>query len=393
MADAITGEPFRLFVATGEPSGDALAAAFIAELRRVLHPRPVDIAGIGGEFSIAQGLVPLFPMTDLAVMGLVAVVKQLPSLLRRIRETVEAAIVFKPDLVLTIDSPDFSLRVAKGLRRSAPQIPIVHWVCPSVWAWRPGRAPRMRSHVDRLLALLPFEPEALARLGGPETIFVGHPLTSRTSDFRPSRDEQARRDDTVRPTVLLLPGSRRTEISRLLDVLKDVANLIAQDIPGATFLIPAVPHVRDAIVAATAEWQLPIEIVTGEEAKWAAFRKARAAVAASGTVTLELALSGVPTVSIYKVSAIEAAIVRQLIMVETASLPNLILGERVVPEFIQQDCQPPAVAKAALDLLIAGPIREKQIAGFAQLLRLMRPDEMTSAAKAVAAALDLVQRR
>lgn len=389
----INQTPFRLFAATGEPSGDALAAAFIRELRQTLHPRPVEIAGIGGPLTMTEGLVPLFPMTDLAVMGFVAVVKQLPFLLGRIRQTVEAAIAFKPDLLLTIDSPDFSLRVAKGVRRAAPHVPIVHWVCPSVWAWRPGRAPRMRPHVDRLLALLPFEPAALARLGGPQTVFVGHPLASRHDDFTPSPADQTQRDDVEKPVVLLLPGSRRTEVSHLLGVLEAVGHLIVKAVPGVRFVIPAVPHVRAAIAEATASWNLPVTIIEGEAAKWTVFRQARAAVAASGTVTLELAMSGVPTVSIYKVNPIEAAIVRMLIMVDTASLPNLILGKRVVPEFIQQDCQPIAVAKAALDLLRDGPERSQQITEFARLADLMQPDDATPSARAVAAALALVQRR
>lgn len=385
--------PFRLFVVAGETSGDALAAAFVTELRARLAPRPVELIGIGGDKLIAAGLSPLFPMTDIAVMGFSAVIRRLPLLLRRIRETAVAAALARPDLVLTVDSPDFSLRVARRVRSMAPGVPIVHWVCPSVWAWRPARARAMRPHVDRLLALLPFEPEALARLDGPPTVFVGHPLAERPADWTPTEADAALRADTEMPRILLLPGSRRTEISRLLPVLRDVAARLTQAIPAARFILPAVSHHAPAIRADVASWPVPVDVVTGDAAKWQAFRQARIAIAASGTVTLELALAGIPTVSIYKVGAVEAAIARRLIRVDTASLPNLVLGRKIMPEFIQEACVPSAIAEAALALIPEGETRAAQVSPYAVLPRLLGGEGGSPARQAVEAALGAIAER
>jgi lipid-A-disaccharide synthase len=219
--------PFRLAIIAGEASGDALATRFLVALRARLGERPLELMGVGGESLIAQGLVPLFPQADIAVMGFGPVIARLPLLLRRMSDAAKGVAAFAPDLLLTIDSPDFSLRVAKKVRARAPAVPIVHWVCPSVWAWRSGRARRMAPHVDRILALLPFEPAALARLHGPSTVYVGHPLMERLADLRPNGDEAARRADSERPEILILPGSRRSEIHHLMPAFGQAVALSA----------------------------------------------------------------------------------------------------------------------------------------------------------------------
>jgi len=383
--------PFRLFIVAGEASGDALGARFVARLREVLGERPLELSGVGGEALIAEGLHSVFPQEDIAVMGFGPVVARLPLLLRRMSDAARAAAAFKPDLLLTVDAPDFGLRVAKKVRRLAPSVPIAHWVCPSVWAWRQGRAKRMKPHVDRILALLPFEPAALKRLGGPETVYVGHPLIERLHEYRSGPDEAARRDDMEAPTILVLPGSRRSEIRHLLPPFGEAVALVAEQLPRARFVLPAVPRLAEAITQLTADWRVRPEIVTGEAAKLAAFREARAALAASGTVTLELALAQVPTVAAYRGANWEAALARRLIKLPSVILPNLIIGESVVPEFIQDEASPQALAAALLGATAEGSARQRQLDGFATVEQNMRSAGPSPAANAVDAALALVR--
>ena len=382
--------PFRLALIAGEASGDALALRFIESLRQRLGERELVLAGVGGERLLAQGLRPFFDQADIAVMGFGPVIARLPLLLRRMEDAARGIVAFQPDLLLTIDSPDFALRVARKVRARAPQIPIVHWVCPSVWAWRSGRARRMKPHIDRILALLPFEPEALARLQGPETVYVGHPLLDRLALLRPSPQEAPLRADQRHPRVLVLPGSRRSEIAHLMPVFGQAVGLVASARPQARFILPAVTHLAPSIAEAMAAWPVKAEIVSGETAKLEAFRGARAALAASGTVTLELALSQVPTVAAYKGANWEAALARRLVKLPSVILPNLILGRSIVPEFIQETAVPQALAAALLAALDDGEARRRQLEGFVEVETIMRSAGADPAANAVAAALALV---
>lgn len=382
--------PFRLFIVAGEASGDALGARFVARLRQELGERPLEISGVGGAALIAEGLTSVFPQEDIAVMGFGPVIARLPLLLRRMSDAARAAAAFAPDLMLTIDAPDFSLRVARTLRRLAPSVPIVHWVCPSVWAWRQARARRMRPHVDRILALLPFEPAALARLGGPATVYVGHPLMEHLADYRPGPAEAAQRSDAGAPVVLVLPGSRRSEIRHLMPPFAEAVAKVAEQVPQARFVLPAVPRLAETIGELVSGWRVKPEVVTSEAAKLAAFRQARAALAASGTVTLELALAQVPTVAAYRGAGWEAALARRLVKLPSVILPNLIIGESVVPEFIQDEASPEALAQALLTVLPDGPARQRQLDGFAAVEAEMRSAGPSPAANAVAAALALV---
>lgn len=385
--------PFRLAIVAGEASGDALALRFLEALRRRLAPREVIVTGVGGEALIAAGLTPIFPQADIAVMGFGPVVARLPLLLRRMEDAARGITRFAPDLLLTIDAPDFGLRVAKKVRARAPDIAIAHWVCPSVWAWRSGRARRMKPHVDRILALLPFEPAALERLQGPPTIYVGHPLIERLDELRPDAAESARRADAASPVVLVLPGSRRSEIRHLMPVFGDAVARVAARLPAAHFVLPAVADLHDEIAQAASGWAHRPEIVTGEAAKLTAFRSARAALAASGTVTLELALAQVPTVAAYRGAGWEAAIARRLIKLPSVILPNLILGRSVVPEFIQEDATAQTLADRLEAALAEGEDRERQLAGFAEVEAIMRSAGESPAANAVEAALALVASR
>jgi len=299
-------------------------------------------------------------------MGILTVLGRLPLILRRIKETADFLISSQPDALVIIDSPDFTHRVARKVRQAKPDIPIINDVSPTVWAWRPGRAARMRAYIDHVLALLPFEPEAHQRLGGPPCTYIGHPLIERLDELRPDAGEAYRRASKP-PIVLVLPGSRRGEIARLMAPFGEAIALLVQQSPDPIdFVLPAVSHLEGMIRAAMDDWPVKPRLVLGEADKYAAFRTARCALAASGTVTLELALAGVPQVVGYRVSMIEAQL-RYLIHVSTIVLPNLILGHNAVPEFLQDACNGPTLADALLPLLSDTSQRRAQLAATKEL--------------------------
>ena len=357
----------HVFLVAGEESGDRLGASLIAALKR--HAPGVRCSGIGGSHMADEGVPSLFPLGDLAIIGF-DIVRSLPKILRRIREAADAAIAAKPDVLVIIDSPEFTHRVARRVRRIAPHIPIVDYVCPSVWAWRPGRARAMRGYVDHVLALLPFEPAAMKRLGGPPCTFVGHPLSEKVGALRPN-PEEARRRLADPPVLLVLPGSRSSEIRRLAEVFGDAVARVAERVGPLEVVVPAIPRLADAVRVATATWRVPVRIVTAPDEKDAAFRTARAALSKSGTSTLELAVAGVPMAAAYKVSLFEEMIGRAFIRVKSYILANLVLGENVVPEFLQYQCTPETLAGALVPLMADTPERRRQIAAFARLDTIM----------------------
>ena len=362
----------RVFFVVGEESGDQLGAPLMAALKQRLGPA-VEFAGTGGERMAREGLQSLFPLADIAVMGITGVIARLPTILRRIGETVEAALAFAPDIIIAIDSPDFTHRVAKRVHAQAPNVKIVKYVSPSVWAWRPGRARKMKAFVDHILAILPFEPAVHVRLGGPPCSYVGHPLIERIDVLRPAPGERQDLLATARPRLLVLPGSRMSEIKRLMAPLGQTLGLVAAAGHDFEAILPAVSHLRGEIEARLADWPVKPLIVDGEAAKFAAFRSANAALAASGTVTLELALSGVPEAVVYKTDFIIRHI-KWIGSVPSIVLPNLVLGENVVPEFVDDDFKPEVVAGEVAALLADTPARRRQLEGFSRLDALMRLD-------------------
>ena len=380
-----SGAPLDVFLVAGEPSGDQLGFKLMRALREASQEQ-VKLRGVGGEAMSGEGLSSLFPMADIAVMGLLPVIKRLPLLLARIRQTADAIIADPPDVLVIIDSPDFTHRVARRVRAALPQLPIVDYVSPSVWAWRPGRAPAMRAYVDEVLALLPFEPAAHARLGGPACTYVGHPLIERLAELRPNADELQARDASP-PLLVVLPGSRRSEIERLMDMFgQAVAQTIARTGP-LDVVLPAVSHLAPLIAEKARGWEVQPRIVLGEAEKYAAFRRARAALAASGTVTLELALAQGPMVVGYRDSRIEA-LARFLVVASSIVLPNLILGENAIPELVQEDCTPQALSDALTPLVIGGEQRDAQTLALSRLDDLMLlPDGDTPSARAARAVL------
>lgn len=380
--------PPAVWIVAGEESGDQLGA----KLMRALKQRwgnDVTFNGVGGDAMAQEGLASLFPLADIAVMGYLPVLARLPTLFNRIRLTVDAIVSARPDALVIVDSPGFTHAVASRVRKKQPGLPIIDYVSPSVWAWRPGRARVMRAYVDHLLALLPFEPAAHERLGGPPTSYVGHPLIERLADLRPGPDE--RRPIGEGPIELLvLPGSRRSEISRLMQPFGHALGLVARSVPSPIAVtLPAVSHLAREIEAAARAWPVESRIVLGEEAKLAAFRKAHVALAASGTVTLELALAGIPMVVAYKVSKLEEQ-VKHFIAVPSIVLPNLILGENAIPERIQWDCTPDKLAAALVPLLGQMPERQAQLHAFARLDELMSTGDESPSARAARIVAEIV---
>lgn len=340
-----------LYLIAGEPSGDRLGGS----LMRALNAQAPDIrfAGLGGSEMQAAGLDPLFDIRELSVMGLVEVLPRLPAILSRLRRITRDVLDRRPDALITIDSPSFSLRVARAVKRQRPDLPVIHYVAPSVWAWRPGRARRMAAYVDHVLALLPFEPPYMteARMG---CDFVGHPAAERP---QPSAEEVAAfrsRIGANGPLLLMAPGSRPGEVRRLVPVFLDVVQRIAVERPGLKVAVPLVETVEHEVRQALAPLggaAIPIAPQAGEANKRLAMAAADAGLVASGTITIEMAAAGTPMVACYRANALTAAIVRRIIRVETANLVNLVSGSRVVPEFLQERARPDLIAPALLPLL------------------------------------------
>jgi lipid-A-disaccharide synthase len=359
----------KIFLIATEESGDRLGANLMKVLRQRLGGA-VQFEGVGGQSMAREGLVSLFPIEELSIIGLAAVVKQLPKILRLIRQTTDAVTQASPDILVIIDSPDFTHRVARRVRARDPTIPIIDYVSPSVWAWRPGRARAMRRYVDHVLALLPFEPVEYQRLQGPPCSYVGHPLTEQTGTLRPDAGEQRRRDQAP-PVLLVLPGSRRSEIRHHMAAFGQTLDRLHDEGVAFELILPTMPHLLEAVREGVKGWKVTPRLAVGEQEKRAAFRIAHAAFVKSGTATLELALAGVPMVAAYKAGSVEAWVVRRAIRVSSVILANLVIGENVVPEFIQQDCTPEKLVPALREILTDSTLRRRQVEAFSGIDRIM----------------------
>ena len=369
LSQAPVANPARIFLIAAEESGDRLGASLIGQLRSQLNA-DVEFFGIGGEGMAAAGVASLFPIEELSILGLAAIPRRLPLILRRIREATDAVVTARPDVLVIIDSPDFTHRVARRVRAHAPSIPIVNYVSPTVWAWRSGRARAMRHYIDHVMAVLPFEPAVHQRLGGPPCSYVGHPLLEQIGTLRPDENERARRAGKP-PVLLVLPGSRRSEINRHMPVFGETLKLLHSAGVDFEAVLPTLPHLVETVRAMSRQWAMQPRIELGEDARHAAFRIARGALTKSGTVTLELALAGVPMVTAYKVAAWEAWIARRVAYTSTIILANLVLGANVVPEFVQEMCRPDVLAAALKDVLVDAPPRQRQVEACATLDSIM----------------------
>ncbi|UCI33477.1 lipid-A-disaccharide synthase [Mesorhizobium sp. B4-1-4] len=371
MAD----KALKIAIVAGEESGDLLGADIVRSLK-ALTGREVQLVGLGGRHLQGLGLVSPFDAGEVALMGFSAVLRDLPRLMRRIGQMAGMIADAKPDCLITIDSPDFSLRVARKVRAANPSIPIVHYVCPSVWAWRPGRAVAMKPYVDHILCILPFEVKELARLGGPPGTYVGHRLAHDAGVLSAAKAQGQPRDlspDRVK-TLLVLPGSRRGEVRRLLEPFGETVSMLRARGHRLRLILPTVPHVADTVRSAVTRWDEKPETILEPERKWQAFGKADAALIASGTVSLELALSGVPMVSCYRLDPVARVVAPYLVTVWSALLPNLISDRALIPEFYNEYVKPNNLARQLEGLLTDTGIRAWQKDGFAEIARRMATD-------------------
>lgn len=346
----------KVFILAGEPSGDKLGGALMAGLKAM---RPdVSFEGIGGPEMTREGLESLFDMSELSVMGLAEILPKYRALMARIHQTAQAVLDMKPDVLITIDSPDFSLRVARRVKAQS-NIRTVHYVAPTVWAWRPGRAEKMARYIDQVLALFPFEPPYMEAVGM-RCDFVGHPVVAEpVADAAAAQELRQRHGVGDAPLLLVLPGSRQSEVARLGPVFQQVVARLHLERPDMRVVIPAAAPVVGAVRRLTQNWDpqpvilnpLSQDVDDPMAEKRAAFRAADVALAASGTVSLELAASGTPMVIAYDMNWLSRQIIGRMVKVDTVTLVNLVSETRAVPEFIGANCRPGPIAEAVLKVM------------------------------------------
>lgn len=376
-----------VYLIAGEPSGDRLGARLMAALKDQ-SGSGIAFRGIGGVHMGAEGLQSRVPIAELSVMGLAEVLPRLPALLRRIRETADDILAARPDVLVTIDVPDFCLRIAKRLRGQG--IPLVHYVAPSVWAWKPGRARKMAGYLDHVLTLLPFEPPYFTKHGLAAT-FVGHPVLESGAGDGDGKSFRMRHKIPPDGILLcLLPGSRTGEVRRLMPIFKEVMANIAPDHPGLVSIMPTVEHVSQYLRSEISHWPQPPLIVTGEAEKFDGFAASDAALAASGTVALELAAARVPHVVAYRFNWLTNKLAHVLVKGEHVHLVNVALGEEAVPEFILENCRAYPIASAVAALLNGGDAAVRQTQRFKAAMESLHPAALSPAAAAAKVVLDII---
>ncbi|MDD9879097.1 MAG: lipid-A-disaccharide synthase [Magnetovibrio sp.] len=378
-----------IYIVAGEPSADLLGARLMAALKAETMGT-VEFAGIGGDAMQAEGLDSLFPMDELAVMGLAEVLPRLPRLVGRISETVADVRARAPAALVTIDSPDFNFRVARKLKGAGT--PLIHFVAPSVWAWRPGRAAKIARFLDHLLVLLPFEPPYF-EAEGLATTYVGHPVLEGPAAAADGARFRERHGIAAADKVLMmLPGSRRSEAERLLPVFETVVAEMAERFAGLRVLTVAASPTRELLGRCVAEWPVPVTLVDGDAQKFDAFAAADAALAASGTVALELAITGTPSVIAYRVNPLTAWLARRLITVRHVNLVNIILGRGAVPEFLAGECRAETIAPAVAELLSGGENVTAQKSAYTEALDALGRGGEPASRRAARAVLGVIGR-
>jgi lipid-A-disaccharide synthase len=384
-------KPLRIFLIAGEASGDFLGAGLMRALK-AKHP-DIQFSGVGGSRMKEEGLNSLFPMEELSVMGIAEILPKLFSILSRIRQTAHEIVTTKPDAVITIDSPDFCFRVIKKVKARKLSIPCIHYVAPSVWAWRPGRAKKVAQFLDHLLTLLPFEPPYF-EVHGLDATFVGHPIVERLS----------RRGDSARfrkkygiadsqKILCLLPGSRMSELSRLLDKFCVATDAVLRARPDMMIVLPTLPHLKKYIQDFFVGKGINPLVIDQEEDKFDCFASSAVALAASGTVSLELALTDTPHIIAYKVSDLSAWIGKKLIKTPYVNLVNILLNRSVIPELLQEQCQPQIITHGLFKLLDDKEARTQQLRGFRDaLIMLGLGDPDMPSQKAAEAVLSVINK-
>ncbi len=357
-----------IFLVAGEPSGDHLGAALMRGLR--MHAPGVQFHGVGGPAMQAEGMTSIFPMSDLSVMGLAEVLPRLPLLFRRISETVKAAIKLSPDACVTIDAPDFSFRVARRLHGKG--FPLIHYVAPTVWAWRAGRARKIASFLDHLLALLPFEPPYFEREGLACT-FVGHPVLDSGLDLGDGAVFRVKYNIASNARVLcVLPGSRIGEVERLLPIFGDVIDKLSTQIENLHVLMPTVSTTERSVRDGVSQWPVPVSVIVDNNEKADAFAASDGALAASGTVALELAIAGIPAVIGYRFNALTTWIARRVVRTPYASLVNIALNRCAIPECLLDDCTVENLTHEVKSILMDPDAKQAQLDAYDQAKDLFR---------------------
>ena len=381
-----------IFLIAGEPSGDQLGARLMAALNERTHGA-VRFAGVGGEAMQAAGLESLVPIEDLAVMGVAEVLPKARRIFRRVRETVAAVRAMKPDAVVSIDSSGFTWRVAQRLRQRRDPVLLIHYVAPMVWAWRAGRARRMARWYDHLMTLLPFEPPYF-EAAGLSCSYVGHPVIESGADRGDGAAFRARhRIDPDATVIAVLPGSRHGEVQRLLPVFRATIERLRHRYPDLTVVIPTVRGVMDEIAEAAKSWPVPAIVVRGAQAKYDALAASAVALAASGTVTLEAALAGVPMVVAYRVNALTHSLLKRLVKVKYATLLNIVLDRPAIPELLQKDCTPERLTLALARLIDDRQARERQLAACREGLAKLGRGDVSPGLRAADQVLALIAER
>ncbi len=374
-------EPPCFFLVACEPSGDLLGAHLMRGLKALLNGH-VRFAGVGGENMEAEGLKSIFPQSDLALFGLFELLPKIPLVLKRLRETAAAALAIKPQAVITIDGPDFSFRLAKKLKGQG--FPLIHYVAPTVWAWRAGRAKKIAKLYDHLLALLPFEPPYFEKEGLACT-FVGHPVVEGgASKGSAELCRSALSIPADKKILCVLPGSRRSEIKRLAPIFGETLGLLKDKIEDHAVIVPTIQPVYEYLLTFTKDWPVKPTILIGNQAKFDCFAASHAALAASGTVSLELMMANVPHLIAYYLSPLTVFLYRRLIKVRFANLVNLLQNTEVVPEYLQDNCTPPKLAEAVENIWRDGGARASQQSMFGLTRVMLAPDTPNKAATTVA---------
>ena len=366
----------HVYLIAGEASGDFLGAQLIKALK--IKEPDIHFSGIGGPLMQAEGLKSLFPMHELSLMGIWEIAPKVFSILKRIRQTVHDIIDKQPDIVVTIDAPDFSFRVIKGVQRGTSVLPkIIHYVAPTVWAWRPKRAQKIAQFLDGLICLFDFEPRYFKREGLP-AVSVGHPMME-------SGIQEATAaiigDDRVQNLGVFL-GSRHSELKHVGPVIIESVRKIADASENIELIVPTLPHLEEKVKELILPLDLPCTIVTDQKDKWSVFKACDAAIAVSGTVGLELAAAGVPHIIAYKANPLTAMIIRRVIRTPFVHLANIIAGEEIVPEFLQEECVPDDIANEVLALLSDEELRQKQKEQFVSIRERIGGDNPPSQAAA-----------
>ncbi|WP_254493550.1 lipid-A-disaccharide synthase [Bartonella sp. B1099] len=370
----------KVAVVAGEESGDLLGADLISCLSQQIGGN-IHLIGVGGQHLKALGLKSFFDSHDIALIGLKEVLKKLPLLLLHIRNLSKFIAQEQPDCLIIIDSPDFTHRVAKKVRALAPSIPIIKYIAPTVWAWRPERAKAMCGFVDHVLAVFPFEEKVMQDLGGPSTTYVGHRLLTYPPLLRvqleKKRQEEQRNlcgQQTSSPTLVILPGSRNLEIRSLMPIFQETVEILIQRIPHLQIILPTLPHLVDRIRDFVQGWKRKVEIVVGEDEKWRAFAQADVALAAHGTVSLELALAKIPMALCYKLDHFSKLFIFPKMMLWSAALPNIIADKPIIPEYLNELIRPGMLARQVEQLLSNPLLRQAQLDAFEMVKQKMKTE-------------------